>query len=400
MEKPIAIQHLSNSGIDYSLQQLVDPRQRAWVEVDSLAIKDNATAIKNSLGKNCSLMAVVKADGYGHGAETVARSALEGGANQLGVATLQEAIQLRQVGLNAPILILGNLISNEELKACLSWNLTPTLSSLREAIICQNLAQSEGSFTSFKVHLKIDTGMTRLGCDLSEAMKLIEDIERFPNLQLDGIYSHLALADIDDALDKNSVTSLQKLKFDNILERLGKRKNSICCHLANSAGALQDPSMHYDMVRIGLALYGYKPTQKTYLDWYLRSALAVRARVTFIRNVPEGTGVSYGHNFVSKRKSRLAVVSIGYADGVPRALSGKIFASIGGKTFPQIGSIAMDQLVLDITESDDVKVGNIVTLLGQDGQILISPNHWSEASHSIPWEILCGFKNRLPRLVI
>ena len=189
-----------------------DPRQRAWVEVDPLAIEANTCKILGRLQEGCNLMAVVKADGYGHGAETVARAAIRGGAASLGVATLQEGMELRQSGFHCPILVLGNLTEVEDLSKCLFWELMPTISSLREALLCQNLA--EGSGRKFGVQLKFDTGMSRLGCDLNEAPRLIETLENLSNIDLKGIYSHLAFADGDLTSESANVTEQQKNRFE------------------------------------------------------------------------------------------------------------------------------------------------------------------------------------------
>ncbi len=373
---------------------MADPRQRAWIEVEPSAIESNARILKNLIGKSCLLMAVVKADGYGHGSETVARAALLGGADNLGVATLQEGIELRQSGITCPILLLGNLTESQELEACLCWDLMPTLSSAREALLCQRIAKAH--VLQFDVHLKVDTGMTRLGCDFNDALALLGLIDSFQNVVLKGVYSHLALADEDSS----KVTKQQQKKFEKLLHALSPRNESCCYHLANSAGTLRDSCLHYDMVRVGLALYGYSPNSNWRNDLGLRPALAVKARVTLIREVPKGVGVSYGHGFITKRPSRLAVVGIGYADGINRALSGKISALFNSLLIPQVGAITMDQLVLDVTDHSQVEIGSVVTLLGPDGGNCITPHTWSNWSGSIPWEVLCGFKHRLPRIVI
>ncbi len=376
----------------------IDPRQRAWVEVFPEAIKANTQAIKRLLSDNCLLMAVVKADGYGHGSETVAEAALDGGANNLGVATLQEGLDLRKAGIKCPILILGNLVNVEDLKACLRCDLMLTLSSSNEAFLCQELAQAMGK--KINVHIKVDTGMTRLGCNLSIASELITLVENFPNVSLHGIYSHLALADAQKNSKAELFTYQQKEKFEALLANLRIKNKLFCRHLANSAGTLRDKELHFDMVRVGLALYGYSPFEYVNHDCALKPALAVRARITLIRDVPAGIGVSYGHCFVTERPSRLAVVGIGYADGISRALSGRISVLIDGIAVPQVGSITMDQLVIDITDNPNISVGAVVTLLGVDGGMAITPYEWSKVSGSIPWEILCGFKYRLPRVVI
>ncbi len=375
-----------------------DPRSRAWVEVDSKVIENNSRVLKNFIGDDCLLMAVVKADGYGHGAETVAKSALIGGADSLGVATLEEGIQLRNAGLKCQVLILGNLINAEELYSSFCWDLTPTISGIREAIICNNIAENKNK--KFSIHLKIDTGMTRLGCDCDQVEELICKIDCLENISLEGIYSHLAIADRD--LENNTqfnFTQVQLTRFEKVLKGLDKRNKFLCRHLANSAGTLSDRRLHFDMVRVGLSLYGYFPVNDFKSDLKLNPALKVKARVTLVRDVKKGTGVGYGHFFKTQRKSKLAVVAIGYADGVSRNLSGKISASIDGVLVPQVGAIAMDQMVFDITDKADIKTGQVLTLLGTDGEVCLSPQNWCDLSGSIPWEVLCSFRNRLPRVV-
>ena len=375
-----------------------DPCSRAWVEVDSKAIENNSRVLKNFIGKDCLLMAVVKADGYGHGAETVAKAALLGGADSLGVATLEEGIQLRNSGLKCQILILGNLINSEELYSSFCWDLIPTISGIREAIICNNIA--EKNHKKFAIHLKFDTGMTRLGCDSNKVKELISKIDYLENIALKGIYSHLAIADSDQKKNtRKNFTQVQLNRFEKVLKDLDKKNISICRHLANSAGTLSDSSLHFDMVRVGLSLYGYFPVNDFESDLNLTPALKVKARVTLIRDVEKGIGVGYGHLFTTQRKSKLAVVAIGYADGVSRSLSGKISGSIDGVLVPQVGAIAMDQMVFDITDKPDIKTGQVLTILGKDGEVFISPQNWCDLSGSITWEVLCSFRNRLPRVV-
>lgn len=373
-----------------------NPRQRAWLEVSDSAIETNARALKRHLGPSCDLMAVVKADGYGHGAETVAKASVRGGATSFGVATLQEGIDLRNAGLDQPVLVLGHLSQPDDLRACLQWRLMPTLSSMREALLCQNLADSSGR--RFPVQLKLDTGMTRLGCDWKEGNRLAHAIQQLDQLHLCGIYSHLALADGERDGHAGQVTTLQEERFESITREL--RSPTLKRHLANSAGTLRDSRLHHDLVRVGLALYGHCPSEHLDGILNLEPAMSVKAKVSLIREVPPGVGVSYGHRFVTKRPSRLAVVSIGYADGVSRCLSCRIHALHDGHTLPQVGAITMDQLILDATEHTGLESGDVVTLLGRDGEQTISPRSWAELADSIPWEVLCSFKHRLPRLVI
>jgi alanine racemase len=373
-----------------------NPRQRAWLEVSDSAIEANARSLKRHLGPACDLMAVVKADGYGHGAETVAKASVRGGATSFGVATLQEGIDLRNAGLDQPVLVLGHLSQPDDLRACLQWRLMPTLSSMREALLCQNLADSSGR--RFHVQLKVDTGMTRLGCDWKDGKRLAHAIQQLDQLNLSGIYSHLALADGERDGHAAQVTKLQEDRFESITRELNSP--TLKRHLANSAGTLRDPGLHHDLVRVGLALYGHCPSEHLDGILNLEPAMSVKAKVSLIREVPAGVGVSYGHRFVTQRPSRLAVVSIGYADGVSRCLSGRIHALHAGHSLPQVGAITMDQLILDATDHQGLDSGDVVTLLGRDEEQTISPRSWAELADSIPWEVLCSFKHRLPRLVI
>uniref|UniRef100_UPI0037DA5A16 alanine racemase n=1 Tax=Vulcanococcus sp. TaxID=2856995 RepID=UPI0037DA5A16 len=372
------------------------PRQRAWVEVNEAALEANARSLRRSLAPGSALMAVVKADGYGHGAVPVARAAAAGGASCFGVATLQEGVELRQAGLQQPVLVLGNLTHPEELRACLHWQLMPTLSGMREALLCQNLAA--GSGRPLAVHLKLDTGMARLGAPWQEGQRLVEAIASLEAVDLAGLYSHLADADAPGwGLDP--LTQQQQQRFDAVLTGLQQAGlSSGSRHLANSAATLRSPQLHYDLVRVGLALYGHRPAAHLGDALALQPAMQVRARVSLMRTVPAGVGVSYGHRFTTSRPSRLAVVGIGYADGVPRLLSNRLQVLFRGRPVPQVGAITMDQLVLDATDVPELDQGAVVTLLGEDGGARIDPLAWSEPCGTIPWEILCGFKHRLPRL--
>ena len=386
----------ASPAISPSADPWPQPRQRAWVEVCEAAVQANARTLRRSLAPGCHLMAVVKADGYGHGAVPVARAAAAGGASSFGVATLQEGVELRQAGLRQPVLVLGNLTQPEELRACLHWQLMPTLSGMREVLLCQNLAA--GSGRPMAVQLKLDTGMARLGAPWQEGRRMVEAISALEAVQLAGLYSHLADADAPGS-GLDPLTRQQQERFEQVLASV--HAAGLECgsrHLANSAGTLRTAQLHYDMVRVGLALYGQRPAAHLGGSLALQPAMQVRARVCLIREVPAGTGVSYGHRFTTQRPSRLAVVSIGYADGVPRLLSNRLQVLHQGRRIPQVGAITMDQLVLDATEAPELDQGSVVTLLGSDGAERIDPLAWSDPCGTIPWEILCGFKHRLPRL--
>jgi len=377
----------------------IDPKQRAWIEVKGKLIERNVRQLRTKLSKNCQFMAVVKADGYGHDAKLVSDYAIKGGASQLGVATLKEGIMLRNFGVTKPILILGNLYAKRDLEISFQNDLMPTISSIRECLICNNIGKQFG--LQFSLHLKVDTGMSRLGFEINKFVRQFEKIKSFENISIEGIYSHLSSADENNALDPKSITQLQKLKFNKLLKQINlDRNNEIKIHFANSAGMLLNKDFHFHMVRIGLSMYGYSPLAKIDKNLLLRPALFLKVKVAFIRIINSGVGVSYGGKFVSSRKTKLAVLSIGYADGVPRNLSGKINVIHNNKLYPQVGSITMDQMMVDITGSKGIRIGSIMVLLGSDGDKTISPLEWARKSNTIPWEILCSFKNRLPRVQV
>ncbi len=377
----------------------IDPKQRAWIEVNGEAIEKNVRQLRSKLSKSCQFMAVVKADGYGHDSKVVSEYAIKGGASQLGVATLKEGFKLRSSGVNKPILVLGNLYTKKDLIIAFKNDLMPTISSLRECLICNNIGKQFG--LKFSLHLKVDTGMSRLGFESNKFVQQFEKIKSFENISIEGIYSHLSSADENKALDSQSITQSQRLKFNEILKQINlDRNNEIKIHLANSAGMLLNKDFHFHMVRVGLSMYGYSPLAKIDKNLLLKPALFLKVKVAFIRIIDQGVSVSYGGKFVSSRKTKLAVLSIGYADGVPRSLSGKINVIHNNKLYPQVGSITMDQMMVDITGSNEIKIGSTMVLLGSDGDKTISPLEWAEKSNTIPWEILCSFKNRLPRVQV
>ena len=377
----------------------IDPKQRAWIEVRGESIQSNVRKLKSLLKKNCELMAVVKADGYGHDALVVSKYAIKGGASQLGVATLNEGIKLRLSGLKTPILVLGNLHTKRDLITCFKNDLMPTISSFRECLICNNIGKHFG--IKFALHLKVDTGMSRLGFDYDQFAGQFKKIKEFENISIRGLYSHLSSADEKNALEENSITQLQKRKFTHLLNQISiVDDTNIKIHLSNSAGMSLAKDFHFDMVRIGLSIYGYNYIENKNEKLSLQPALFLKVKVTFIRYIDKGVGVSYGSKFVSCRKTKLAVLSIGYADGINRNLSGKINVLYKNKLYPQVGSITMDQMMVDITDSNEIKVGSTMLLLGSDGDKTISPLEWARKSNTIPWEILCSFKNRLPKVQV
>ncbi len=372
-------------------------QERAWVEVDLGAIAHNVQQVRRLLSPETALMAVVKADAYGHGAATIAQTVLRSGARWLGVATIPEGIELREAGITAPILVLGATNTVEQVRAISRWKLQPTLCTPKQALIYAEAMGATRPPQALPVHLKLDTGMSRLGTPWTEAADFIQLVHSLPNLEIASVYSHLATADDPDP----TVMQQQQQRFATAIAQI--RHQGIhppLLHLANSAGTLADSSLHYGMVRVGLALYGLYPAPhlKSVVD--LRPALQVKARISQVKTIAAGTGVSYGHSFVADRELRMAVVAIGYADGVPRNLSNNIQVLVRGQRVPQIGSITMDQIMIDISTVPDVLEGEVVTLLGQDGAAIIGADDWAQRLGTISWEILCDFKHRLPRIAV
>jgi len=383
----------------FNFDRDIDPKQRAWIEVNGEAIEKNVRQLRSKLSESCQFMAVVKADGYGHDSKVVSEYAIKGGASQLGVATLKEGIKLRSSGVKKPILILGNLYTKRDLILAFENDLMPTISSMRECLICNNIGKNFG--LKFSLHLKVDTGMSRLGFEFNKFVQQFEKIKSFEHISIKGLYSHLSSADEPNPLDTKSITQLQRQKFLELLKQVKVDRNqNIKIHLANSAGMLINKDFHFQMVRIGLSMYGYSPLSIIDKNLSLKPALFLKVKVAFIRIIDKGVSVSYGGKFVSIRKTKLAVLSIGYADGVPRNLSGKINVIHNNKFYPQVGSITMDQMMVDITDSNEIKVGSTMLLLGSDGDKIITPLDWARESNTIPWEILCSFKNRLPKVQV
>lgn len=383
------------------------PCERAWVEVNLRAIDHNIRQIRGLLSPGTQLMGVVKADAYGHCARTVAQTILKVGAGWLGVATIPEGIELRKAGIEAPILILGATNTPEQIQALAAWQLQPTLCNPKQALV---FSETLVSFQqSLPVHIKLDTGMSRLGMSWQEAPAFVQWVQSLPNLDLVSIYSHLATADSPDP----TIMAQQHQRFAQAIAACGfhpcrhpsfpapgEKPSTPFFHLANSAGTLADPQLHYNLVRVGLAMYGIAPAPHLQNIVNLKSALQVRARVTQVKTIPAGAGVSYGHKFVAPREMQIAIVGIGYADGVPRNLSNQMKVLLRNQPVSQIGAITMDQLMLDVSAFPDLEVGEVVTLLGKQGNYQIHADDWANQLGTISWEILCGFKHRLPRVFL
>lgn len=376
-----------NSSVDWL-------RQRAWVEIDLNALSHNVREIKRLISSETDFMAVVKADAYGHGAVHVAQTVLKAGANWLGVATIPEGMELREAGITAPILLLGATYTPDQICAIAQWELQPTVCTPQQAFVFSEVL-SETDW-SVPVHIKLDTGMSRLGTPWQQAAEFVKLVRGLPNLNIASIYSHLATADSAD----RTVMQQQQARFQQAIRTIAPLETMPRLHFANSAATLTDPALHYDMVRVGLGLYGLYPAPHLRHTCNLKPLMQVKARITQVKTIEAGTGVSYGYKFIADRPLRIAVVGIGYADGVPRLLSNKMQVLIRGEQVRQLGSITMDQMMIDVSSVPNVQPGEVVTLLGRDGNYEIGADDWAEAIGTISWEILCGFKHRLPRVAV
>ena len=365
----------------------------AWAEIDADAIRANVATIAATVAP-AAVWAGVKADGYGHGAVTAARAAIAGGATGLGVALVQEGIELRAAGLTAPVLVLSPQ-PFEQFGDMVRHELTPTLASLG-AIEAWRAAVRSAGRTAVPVHLKFDTGMRRVGAPPEEAVELASAVIAAPELRLGGVFTHLAVA--DEPTD--FFTGVQLGRFDALLDDLAAAGiEPELVHAANSAAALVHVPARRSMVRVGIAAYGIEPGPGV-RDWCrdLRPALRLVARVSHVKHVAAGEGISYGLRHRFERGATVATLPIGYADGVPRRLSangGEVL--LGGRRCPIVGVVTMDQLMVDCGDLP-VAVGDLAVLLGAQGDDRIGPEEWAERLGTIPYEIVCGISGRIRRV--
>ena len=360
-----------------------------YVEIDLDAISANFDAIRAKAG--VQVMAIVKADAYGHGAVQIARL-LDEKCSFFGVSSIAEALELRQAGLTKPILILG-YTPVEAFRLVIGQNIRPAIFRQDDAIALSKLAQKQGVTIPF--HFAVDTGMSRLGFQATEdSADICADIARLPGIYAEGLFSHFATADCAD-LTKAKAQARRFAEFDRMLRERGVEIP--LRHLDNSAG-LMNFTDHYEMVRSGIVTYGMYPSDEVdpgLLD--LKPALQWRSRVTHIKMLPPGREISYGGTFVTTRKTRVATVPVGYADGYRRSLSGKFYVLIRGRRAPILGRVCMDQMMVDITDVPDVKIDDPVVLVGSDGNDVITMEEIAAAADSFNYEFVCGISRRVPR---
>jgi len=361
-----------------------------WAEIDLDALEHNFKQVKKLIGNKVKTMVTVKADAYGHGIIPVSRALARAGVDYLGVASVDEGIVLRKEKIKLPILILGTSLP-EHVEPIIRYNLTQTVCTEELANILNRTAQKFKK--TARIHIKVDTGMGRLGVDLDKAADFIKKISRLKRLELEGIFTHFPLADTDTHFTNEQIRAFNRLV--DSLEKDGIKFK--LRHAANSMGLIGYPESHFNMVRPGLMIYGIYPKQ--HLGVNLRPVLSLKTKIVFSKRFPEGRGISYGHSYITKKETTIVNLPIGYGDGYPRNLSNIGPVIIKGKRFNICGRICMDQTLVDI---GDLKVepGDEVVLIGGQGKEKIKAEDLALLSGTIPYEIVCGIGARVPRLYL
>jgi alanine racemase len=369
----------------------------AWAEINLTNAAFNIQNIRAKIGPAVEIIGIIKADGYGHGAIPMAKVLKENGVKSFGVATLNEAIALRNEGIKDEIVILG-LTPNMYIDILLKYNLTPVTSSYDNASAISAAALKEGMVING--YIAVDSGMGRIGY-LPYNPDSIEDIIKTNNLagfKIKGLFSHFSTADSAD----KSYAHLQEETYLKFVQKLRDSNVNVSCKtLANSAAIMELPSSHYDVVRPGIILYGCYPSGETDKGQInLKPVMSIKANIVFLKKVDAGFSVSYGRKFISKRESLIATINIGYADGYPRPYSefGKVI--VRGKMAPLAGNICMDQCMIDVTDVPGVEVGDEVILMGTDGINTILADDIADATGTINYEIVCAFGQRLPKVYV
>ena len=368
-------------------------KTRTWVEIDKKALLYNQEQIRNCIPQGCDVMAVIKADAYGHGSTEVA-SVLSDKVECFGVATALEAIELRKNGIENDILVLSG-VGEDFFPELVEYDIMPAIFDIKSAERLNALAKNKkvGCFVA------VDTGMSRIGfSDNEEGFEKIIEISKLKNFEIRGVFSHFARADEKDKTSALSQLSRFK-KFVKKLEDAGVSLGKKC--LSNSAGILELDAA-FDMVRAGIIIYGVYPSDEVDRSKIsLKPVLSLKTKVECVKTVPEGTGISYGHIYVTERATKVATLCAGYGDGVPRLLSNRGSVLINGKRAPIIGRVCMDQMMVDVTDIEGVETGDIATIIGTDGDASISVDELAEAAETISYELLCSLSRpRVPRIYL
>jgi alanine racemase len=370
----------------------MEPTRNAWVEVDTAAVSRNVAALKALTRPRTVFMAVVKADGYGHGAAEVARAALAGGADRLGVATVAEGSALRDAGIMVPIQVLSEPPA-DAMPEVVASGLVPTIFLPETAAALSAAAIRAGVRVGY--HLKVDTGMNRIGVPAEETAELVMGLSSIPGIALEGVFTHFATADIPGDWDFET----QMERFRRALDEL--RDNGVApgtVHAANSPATILHPEAHFDMVRCGIAIYGLHPAPSTHDRVTLEPAMTVKARVSNVHRVGVGDGVSYGHVWRASTPTDIATLPLGYADGLHRILSDRIRVLVHGVPCRQVGRICMDQCMFEVPRTTSVFVGDEVVIVGAQGSERIPLEEVAGHAGTINYEMATAFALRLPRV--
>lgn len=365
-----------------------------WAEVDLKALEYNYTQVKRLAGKDVQMMVVVKANAYGHGTVEISKI-LEGmGVNYLGVATTDEAVRLRDHGIKTPILVLGSVLP-EEVRIAKDRDITLTLCSYDILKEIKRLAKAEEERgTRIKVHIKVDTGMGRIGVWHEDALHFVKEVSGEKSITLEGIYTHFSSAGRDEFF-----TAYQMESFERLLASIEKSWIKISLkHAANSIATVDYKRAHLNLARPGLIIYGMYPKHTFPKLIKLKPVLSLKTRVVFLKDIPPGRSISYGRTFISQRHTKIATLPIGYADGYHRGLSNKAEALIRGQYAPVVGKITMDQTMVDVGHIRGVKIGDEVVLIGKQGRHEIRIEKLARLAGTIAYDFVCAISNRVPRI--
>ncbi|HHX57515.1 MAG TPA: alanine racemase [Clostridiales bacterium] len=372
-------------------------RKRAWAEISLNSLEENIKSIRESLMPETEIMAVIKADAYGHGEGEICHKLEQIGIKYFAVSNLDEAVSVREHCNNGNILILGYTPS-EYAKELERFNIIQGIVSMEHA-----LELSQNANNKVRCHIKVDTGMGRVGLkhdNVSDCVDEIENIIKLRNLSVEGIYTHLAVADSDDESDI-TYTNAQIDYILSVYDELKNRGISLPhVHFLNSAGACYHNSGRSTLARIGIIMYGLHPNYEMDLPYELKPVLALKAIISQVKTIHEGDFVSYGRTFCAKSSIKVATVTVGYADGYSRLLSSRGEALVQGQRCKIIGRVCMDQLVLDVSCLEDIHAGEIVTLIGRDGEEIITADELASVYGTIGYEVVCGISKRVPRIYV
>jgi len=367
-----------------------------YAEVNLQAIKDNFLALKKRIGEQSDVMPIIKANAYGHGVIPVANTVIAAGAKYLAVSSLEEALEIRDVGITTPILIFGyvpskfaNIIVERDLTiTVLDITIIKELSRL--AILQQKIA---------KIHVKVDTGMGRVGItDINQLKEIIQLVKNSPNVLLEGIYTHFACADDIDKSHTEQQHNRFKVYIDEVIRQF---KHKVLIHASNSGAAIDMPEFAYDYVRAGISLYGYYPSKDVNKDAVtLKPAMEFKTQIVYLKKLDAGKDIGYGATYQTSKLSKIATLPVGYADGYNRLLSNRGYVLVQGQKAPIVGRVCMDQTIIDVTAIENIKIGDEVVLFGEQNGTRITVDEVADLVQTINYEVLCAISKRVPRIYL